>query len=485
MAPRGITLPPRSASCKQGEGRAGRLVLTTVTAPRGRLVLDGPGSWARDHSGGQDDVAHFIVARSRRPGRTAQGVLVEAAAGQLATRVALHGGQTTVRAEADPHRVDEGVLLKVARGPRVELPRPLMRRGHIAQVGDAARVMPGLWAVLGREPLRQFGAMAVRRCCKCCAAAEAGCSASSTPGSTCRPAQRQSWPQRLPPRWRKSATRLPCGRRRGESHGWRGRIDRRIEGRNASVNGDTSLPLALIDVHHVGPRFGAGCDEREKGLLGGGAQADATMTHATLGLSDRDKSPPSTRDSMARCKASCWSVSVVSPETRSKRIASLSRWASNCRCTPSTSPITAPSTSSGALGWRTRQARRTEGLSTSAAAVDGAAAVRPHRPRGRLGGPREQPSTWRRRQHCALPRLFRPRRRACGGTPGTWRGACSPGHRLQTKRRQAPRQQLAEAARGDSSEQSPARHSTATPARATPHCSDPWGSPLLRATVRG
>ena len=65
------------------------------------------GSWVRDHSGGQDDVAHFVVARCRRHGRGAQGVLVEAAAGQLATRVALHGGQTMVRAEADPHRVDE------------------------------------------------------------------------------------------------------------------------------------------------------------------------------------------------------------------------------------------------------------------------------------------------------------------------------------------------------------------------------------------
>ena len=75
------------------------------------------GSWVPDHSGGQDDVAHFIVACSRRPGRAAQGVLVEAAAVQLTTRVALHGGQTTVRAEADRHRVDEGVLLKVARGP--------------------------------------------------------------------------------------------------------------------------------------------------------------------------------------------------------------------------------------------------------------------------------------------------------------------------------------------------------------------------------
>ena len=72
------------------------------------------GSWVRDHSGGQDDVAHFVVARSRRPELTAQGVLVEAAARQLATRVALHGGQTTVRAEADPDRVGDGVLLKVA-----------------------------------------------------------------------------------------------------------------------------------------------------------------------------------------------------------------------------------------------------------------------------------------------------------------------------------------------------------------------------------
>ena len=115
------------------------------------------GSWVRDHSGGQDDVAHFVVARSRRPGRTAQGVLVEAAAGQLATRVALRGEQATVRAEADRRRVDDGVLLKVARGPRVELPRPLMGRGLIAQIGDAARDMPGLRAVFGREPLRQFG----------------------------------------------------------------------------------------------------------------------------------------------------------------------------------------------------------------------------------------------------------------------------------------------------------------------------------------
>ena len=41
----------------------------------------------------------------------------------------------------------------------------------------------------------------------------------------------------------------------------------------------------------------------------------------------------------------------------------MSRWASNCRCTSSASPITAPSTSSGALGSRTRQTRRTEGLS--------------------------------------------------------------------------------------------------------------------------
>ena len=179
MAPRAITLPPRRASCKQGKGRAGSQVLTTVTATRKRLVLDalleelghetgvprklaephalgsveagvardrgrdadvesaeGPftsrgsqdvsraqarrglkeaqhfrlGSWVRDHSGGQDDVAHFVVARSRRPGRTAQG--------QLATRVALRGGQTTVRAEAGPQRVDEGVLNEVARGPR-------------------------------------------------------------------------------------------------------------------------------------------------------------------------------------------------------------------------------------------------------------------------------------------------------------------------------------------------------------------------------
>ena len=32
-----------------------------------------------------------------------------------------------------------------------------MGRGLIAQVGDAARVMPCLQVVLGREPLRQFG----------------------------------------------------------------------------------------------------------------------------------------------------------------------------------------------------------------------------------------------------------------------------------------------------------------------------------------
>ena len=53
-----------------------------------------------------------------------------------------------------------------------------------------------------------------------------------------------------------------------------------IEGRNASVNGDTSLPHALKDVHHAGPRFGAGCDEREKGLLGGGANTEQSSVLA-------------------------------------------------------------------------------------------------------------------------------------------------------------------------------------------------------------
>ena len=222
VAPRAITLPPRSASCKQGEGRAGRRVLTTVPAPRERLVVDalleelghetgvprklaephalsgaeadvarvrgrdadvesaeGPltsrgsqdvsralarrglkeaqhfrlGSRVRDHSGGQDDVAHFAVARSRRPGRTAQGVLVEAAARQLATRVALHGGQTTGPRRGGPsthrrmspaQREDRGLSSHIHSWDVVSSHRSAMRRASCQ-------------AVLGGEPLRQFG----------------------------------------------------------------------------------------------------------------------------------------------------------------------------------------------------------------------------------------------------------------------------------------------------------------------------------------
>ena len=190
-------------------------------------------------------------------------------------------------------------------------------------------------------------------------------------------------------------------------------------------------------MHHVGPRFGAGCDEREKGLFGGGVQADATMTHATLSLSDRDIRQVATEH--ARQQGALQGIVPVTERgvqdvaRDTKQVVDFAE----ARAHPAQGQLggrilevgdrvmkdhklvevgvkllvhlfTVPNHGAQHLkAVRCVRGRDKHGgprdCPTSAAAVAGAAAVRPQRPRGRLGGPRGQPSTWRRRQHCALP----------------------------------------------------------------------------------
>ena len=74
--------------------------------------------------GSQDDVAHFVVARSRRP-----------------------AARTSTKESCSRWREDRGLSSHIHSWDVVSSHRSAMR----------ARVMPCLRAVLGREPLRQFG----------------------------------------------------------------------------------------------------------------------------------------------------------------------------------------------------------------------------------------------------------------------------------------------------------------------------------------
>ena len=201
---------------RAGEVRmsAGRRPGAARRGPRFGSLGRGPQWWP-----GRCRALRF-VARFRRPRSTAQGVLVEAAAGHFATRLALHGRQTTLRAEADPRLVDEGV--------------PAMRRTTCQASGQFS----------GREPLRQLGGaevighgrealLQVLRGCR------VGVLSILNPGSTSRPPPRAtdgsscSAGRRSASTASKSAsaataavaqvcTRSPRGRRSGESQGWQG-----------------------------------------------------------------------------------------------------------------------------------------------------------------------------------------------------------------------------------------------------------------------
>ena len=279
---------PRAASRRPStSGSAAGSATTAVARTMSRTSLwpevDGPGaqhkacSWRRQ-SGSLPHAWHCMAGRPRSAPRR--------------TLIA------STKESCSRWREDRGLSSHIHSWDVVSSHRSAMRRTSCHASGQFSAA-----SRCDSSETRKSSTTAARRCCKCCA----GCSrrgprppsrqvghcrgqwlARHVQRAGAQPAQRQSWPQRLPPRWRKSAARSPCGRRRGESQGWQWphpqqhRRPQRIRQRGHQP---AACPQRCASSR---ASFRCGCDEREKGLFGGGAQADATMTHATLSLSDRD-----------------------------------------------------------------------------------------------------------------------------------------------------------------------------------------------------